>query len=59
MRSVSEIEFVELQRVTKDQTDPKTNLKQQQDLDLGHKLNMVESEIKLCKGHSEGCMLRY
>jgi hypothetical protein len=28
----------------------KTNLNQQQDLDLGHKLNTTESETKLCKG---------
>jgi hypothetical protein len=34
----------------KDQTEPKTNLSQQQDLDLGHKLNTEVSETKLCKG---------
>jgi hypothetical protein len=32
------------------QNDPKTNLNQRQDLDLGHKLNMAKSETKLCKG---------
>jgi hypothetical protein len=34
----------------KDQIDPKTNLNQQNDLDLRYKLNMAKSETKLCKG---------
>jgi hypothetical protein len=32
-----------------DQTEPKTNLNQRQDHDLGHKLNTMEFETKLCK----------
>jgi hypothetical protein len=32
------------------------NLNQQQDLDLGHKFNMADSETEICKGYSaDGC----
>jgi hypothetical protein len=44
MGSVLEIRV----RAEKDLTEPKLN--QQQDIDLGNKLNMAESETKLCKG---------
>jgi hypothetical protein len=33
------------------QTRKEHNLNQQQDLDLGHKLNMADSEIEICKGY--------
>jgi hypothetical protein len=34
----------------------KHNLNQQQDLDLGHKLNTADSETKICKGYgADGC----
>jgi hypothetical protein len=32
------------------------NLNQQQDLDLGHKLNTADSETEICKGYgADGC----
>jgi hypothetical protein len=33
------------------QTRKEHNLNQQQDLDLGHKLNMADSETEICKGY--------
>ena len=33
------------------QTRKEHNLNQQQDFDLGHKLNKVDSETKICKGY--------
>jgi hypothetical protein len=49
MGSVLEIEFVGSQRMKRIKLNQK-KLNQQQDHDLGHKLNMAESETKLCKG---------
>jgi hypothetical protein len=38
------------------QTRKEHNLNQQQDLDLGNKLNMMDSETKICKGYgADGC----
>jgi hypothetical protein len=38
------------------QTIKEHNLNQQQDLDLGHKLNTADSETEICKGHgADGC----
>jgi hypothetical protein len=38
------------------QTRKEHNLNQQQDLDLGHKLNMAYSETEICKGYgANGC----
>jgi hypothetical protein len=40
------------------QTKKEHNLNQQQDLDLGHKLNMVDSETEICKGYNaDGCRI--
>jgi hypothetical protein len=34
------------------------NLNQQQDLNLGHKLNMADSETEICKGYgTDGCRI--
>jgi hypothetical protein len=38
------------------QTRKEHNLNQQQDLDLGHKLNTTNSETEICKGYgADGC----
>jgi hypothetical protein len=38
------------------QTRKEHNLNQQQDLDLGHKLNTADSETEICKGYgADGC----
>jgi hypothetical protein len=34
------------------QTRKEHNLNQQQDLDLGHKLNTTDSETEICKGYA-------
>jgi hypothetical protein len=38
------------------QTRKEHNLNQQHDLDLGHKLNMADSETEICNGYgADGC----
>jgi hypothetical protein len=38
------------------QTRKEHNLNQQQDLDLGHKLNTTDYETEICKGYgADGC----
>jgi hypothetical protein len=38
------------------QTRKEHNLNQQQDLDLGHKLNTMDSKTEICKGYgADGC----
>jgi hypothetical protein len=38
------------------QTRKEHNLNQQQDFDLGHKLNTANSETEICKGYgADGC----
>jgi hypothetical protein len=38
------------------QTRKEHNLNQQQDFDLGHKLNTTDSETEICKGYdTDGC----
>jgi hypothetical protein len=44
-----EIEFVGWQRMVMIKLT-KTNLNQQQDLDLGHELRTTDSKTELCKG---------
>jgi hypothetical protein len=40
------------------QTRKEHNLNQQQDFDLGHKLNMADFETEICKGYgADGCMI--